>query len=179
MMMSDEIMIGVNAALNQMSKEEKVKYHQSVAKKFQAEAALAESEAGLTGLAKKVVKATGFEKATDVVANSMASRQVAPEAKQFVPQNTTGEKIGAALQIGSLLAPVGTAARALGGVVGKTAGNVVTGAATGYARDHEAARRGDEKTAGTTARRAVAPRIRTERRATCVRSCWVWREASC
>lgn len=140
----------------QMSKEEKVKYHQSVAKKFQAEAALAESEAGLTGLAKKVVKATGFEKATDVVANSMASRQVAPEAKQFVPQNTTGEKIGAALQIGSLLAPVGTAARVLGGAVGKTAGNVITGAATGYAMDV-----GSNLTEGKTGKEAFTPGVGT------------------
>lgn len=140
----------------QMSKEEKYKYHQAVAKKFQAEAELAQSQTGLTGLAKKVVKATGFEKATDTLSNTMAARQVAPEAQQFVPQNTAGEKVGAALQIGSLLVPVGTAARALGGVVGKTAGNVIAGAGTGYAMDL-----GAKLSEGKTGAEAMAPGVGT------------------
>ena len=141
---------------SQMDTKEKISYHQNIAKKFKAEADLAESQTGLLGLAKKVVDATGFTKASDVLANSIASRSVPEEQKQYIPQNTTGEKIGAGLQIGSLLAPVGTGARLLGGVVGKTAGNILAGAGAGYAIDA-----GSKLVEGKTGTEALTPGIGT------------------
>ena len=124
---------------SQMDKTEKIQYHQAIAKKYKAEEEVAKSEATLMGtatrLAKGVTGALGFDKASDTIANSMAQRMVTTEQQQYVPKNTTGEKIGAALQVGSLLAPVGTMARVAGGLVGKTAGNIAAGGLTGYAVD--------------------------------------------
>lgn len=95
-------------------------------------------------LSNRIAGALGFGGVVDVLGSHIARAQAeTPDIKKRIEKPTTGQNVGAALQLGSLAFPYGRVAGTAAGLVGRTAaptvariaGGAVAGAAGGYTQD--------------------------------------------